>query len=161
MAQQVSILGIGNLLMGDEGFGTHVIRHLEACYSFPEDVTLHDVGTASIYLAPVLEGSDRVMVVDVISSDNPPGTFEFLDGDDIKGRNIQSHMSPHQVGILEIMEICRFRGKAPERLEFFCVVPERIETGVELTPLLQSRVGDMGMEIVKRLKRDGYQIKKA
>lgn len=153
----VAVLGIGNLLMGDEGFGVHVIRHLEQAYAFPDEVQLHDTGTAAIYLAPVLEASNWVMVVDVIKSDKQPGTLEFLNGS-INPKNIQSSMSPHQIGILEIIDICRLRGKAPEKVEFLCVVPRKIAPGIELTDTLKPCVAEIGREIVTRLKKKGYNI---
>jgi len=158
MTKDVAILGIGNLLMGDEGFGVHVIRHLEETYTFPDNVHLHDAGTAGIYLGPLLEDSDWVMVVDVIKSDNPPGTLEYLDDGDISGKNIQTSMSPHQLGILEIIAICKLRGNEPETVDFLCAVPENIALGLELTDTLQQRVAEIGAEIVGRLGRAGYEI---
>ena len=158
MTKDVAILGIGNLLMGDEGFGVHVIRHLEETYTFPDNVQLHDAGTAGIYLGPLLEDSDWVMVVDVIKSDNPPGTLEYLDNSDISGKNIQTSMSPHQLGILEIIDICKLRGNEPETVDFLCAVPENIALGLELTDTLQQRVAVIGAEIVDRLGRAGYKI---
>ncbi len=158
MTKDVAILGIGNLLMGDEGFGVHVIRHLEETYTFPDNVQLHDAGTAGIYLGPLLEDSDWVMVVDVIKSDNPPGTLEYLDDNDISGTNIQTSMSPHQLGILEIIAICKLRGNEPETVDCLCAVPENIALGLELTDTLQQRVAEIGVEIVGRLGRAGYMI---
>ncbi len=155
---KIAVLGIGNLLMGDEGFGVHVIRHLEENYRFPDQVLLHDVGTAGIYLGPVLEEADLVLVIDVISSDNPPGTLEFLDQEMISGRIVQSAMSPHQLGILEIIDICRLRGREPERVEFFCVVPRRIELGLDLTPELQRQVPVVSDRIVQRIREAGYPV---
>ncbi|HEB68154.1 MAG TPA: hydrogenase maturation protease [Desulfobulbus sp.] len=158
MTKNVAILGIGNLLMGDEGFGVHVIKHLEKTYAFPENVHLHDAGTAGIYLGPILEDSDWVMVVDVIKSDNPPGTLEYLDNRAISGKNIHTSMSPHQLGILEIIDICRLRGNEPETIDFLCAVPEDISLGLELTETLQQRVAEIGTEITNRLDRAGYTI---
>lgn len=158
MTKDVAILGIGNLLMGDEGFGVHVIRHLEETYTFPDNVQLHDTGTAGIYLGPLLEDSDWVMVVDVIKSDNPPGTLEYLDNSDISGKNVQTSMSPHQLGILEIIDICKLRGNEPETVDFLCAVPENIALGLKLTDTLQQRVAVIGAEIVDRLGRAGYKI---
>lgn len=158
MTKNVAVLGIGNLLMGDEGFGVHVVRHLEDTYTFPENVHLHDAGTAGIYLGPILEDSDWVMVVDVIKSDNPPGTLEYLDCKAFSGKNIQTSMSPHQLGILEIIDICRLRDNEPETVDFLCAVPENISLGMELSQTLQRRVVQIGTEIVGRLERAGYTI---
>ena len=158
MTKNVAILGIGNLLMGDEGFGVHVIRHLEDTYTFPDNVHLHDAGTAGIYLGPVLEDSDWIMVVDVIESDNPPGTLEYIKSSEMTGKNILTSMSPHQLGILEIIDICRLRGNEPETVDFLCAVPEEVALGLELSTTLQQRVAEIGTEIVTRLERAGYTI---
>ena len=63
--KNAGILGIGNLLISDEGFGVHVVEFLEEHYSFPESVTVLDGGTAGIYMAPFLEEHDPIFVVDV------------------------------------------------------------------------------------------------
>jgi len=157
----MAVLGIGNLLMGDEGFGVHVIRHLEREYRFPDQVRVHDAGTAGIYLGPILEDADHVLVVDVIRSDNPPGSLEFLDSADITGPALQSAMSPHQVGILEIIELCRLRDTAPQRVEFLCAVPERIALGLELSPTLARQVSPVAAEIVARIRRNGLAVEHA
>ena len=157
----VAVLGVGNLLMGDEGFGVHVIHHLQESCRFPETVSLHDVGTAGIYLGPVLEENDRVMVVDVLKSERPPGTLVYLDTDDVATRNIQSAMSPHQLGILEMLDLCRLRGRVPQQVEFLCAVPDQIALGLELSETLQSRVEMISREIVDRLTSDGYIVQHA
>ena len=144
--------------MGDEGFGVHVIKHLEKTFAFPDDIQLHDAGTAGIYLGPILEDSDWVMVIDVIKSTNQPGTLEYLDSREINSKNIQTSMSPHQLGILEIIDICRLRGNEPEQIDFLCAVPEDISLGIELTATLQKRVAEIGNEIVNRLDQAGYTI---
>jgi len=146
--------------MSDEVLGVHVIKHLEDTYTFPESAQLHDAGTAGIYLGPLLEETDWVMVVDVIKSDNPPGTIEYLDDKDITSKNIQTSMSPHQLGILEIIDICRLRGNEPDKVDFLCTVPEDISLGLELTDTLQERVAEISTEIVARLDRAGYMIEK-
>lgn len=158
MNKNVAILGIGNLLMGDEGFGVHVVKHLEETYIFPESVQLHDAGTAGIYLGPTLEEADWVMVIDVIKSNNPPGTLMYLKDSDITSKNIQTSMSPHQLGILEIIDICRLRGNEPDTVDFLCAVPKDISLGIELTDVLKNRVTAIGTEIVARLDREGYTI---
>ena len=156
-----AVIGIGNLLMRDEGFGIHVIRYLEDNYRFPDDVIVIDGGTAGIYLAPAFESARHVIVIDVIALDLPPGTMVQLDYKEMSGKSLTTSMSSHQIGILEILEICRFRGTVPERMDFFCVVPHVVETGLDLSIFLRSRVEDMGKQVVQTLERQGHRIEHA
>jgi len=156
-----AVIGIGNLLMSDEGFGIHVIRYLEKNFRFPEDVNLVDAGTAGIYMAPVFEDVDRAIVVDVIALDLRPGSIVRLSHGDMSGKGVTTSMSPHQIGVLEILEICRFRGTAPERIDFFCSVPERIEAGTGLSSTLSPLVKEIGGLVVDTLRKEGYRIEDA
>ena len=103
--KKIGIVGIGNLICGDEGFGIHTIQYLENNYIFPDKVLLKDAGTAGIYMSPFLEECDPVFVIDVVDIDAEPGSFHFYDMKDVRLGNIQTKMSPHQLGLLEIIEI--------------------------------------------------------
>ena len=157
--KNIGILGIGNLLLKDEGFGVHVIRYLEKNYSFPEQVRMLDGGTAGIYMAPFLEEVDRLIVVAVVGIDSPAGTIFHFNGDELMGANVQMSMSPHQLGLLEVLEICRLRDQAPEEVEFIGVVPEDIETGMGLTELLSDRLLEVVKMILLSLQEEGIDAR--
>jgi hydrogenase maturation protease len=149
---KVGILGIGNLLLMDEGFGVHMIRCLEEQYEFPESVQLMDVGTAGIYMAPVMESVSYLMVIDVVDLKADPGTIHIFSDKDIKNGCIPTKMSPHQLGLLEMLSLCKLRGQAPEKVEFICIVPEKLETGICLSPLLREKVPEVGRIICRKLR---------
>lgn len=158
--KKAGILGIGNLLLSDESFGIHVVEHLEACYTFPDSVTIMDGGTAGIYMAPFLEDHDPILIVDVVNlNDAPPGGIYTFTVEDVKNGNIQTRMSPHQLGILEILDICKLRGIVPETVEFFCVIPKNIAMGLEMSEEVGSQVEKISEKLVERLCRMGYDIK--
>ncbi|MFP3982406.1 MAG: HyaD/HybD family hydrogenase maturation endopeptidase [Desulfurivibrionaceae bacterium] len=148
---QITILGIGNLLLSDEGFGVHVIRHLEASPAVPAGVKLVDGGTAGMYMAQVLEECDRLIVVDILAFDSPPGTIYTLSGKELQGGSLQLRMSPHQLGLLEVMGLCELRGRSPELVEFIGVVPSDLEVGLELSGLLASKVETVAKMVENRL----------
>lgn len=157
--KKAGILGIGNLLLSDESFGVHVVEFLEEHYSFPDSVTVLDGGTAGIYMAPFLEDHDPVFVVDVVNLDNAkPGSLYTFTADDARNGSMQTRMSPHQLGILEILDICKLRGIQPETVEFFCVVPESLATGLEMTDVVSSQVEKISKLLVERLQGMGYDI---
>ncbi len=159
---KIAIIGIGNLLMADEGFGVHVIRHLEDNYVFPKEVSLIDCGTAGIYMAPVFEEAKETLIIDAASINGyPPGTLLQMDHREMTGRQIQSSMSPHQLGVLEVLEICRLREKLPSSIEFLLVIPEKVEPGTRLSNTVEPKVKEVAKIIVRRLKDMGLDVKDA
>jgi hydrogenase maturation protease len=159
--KKVGILGIGNLLLSDESFGIHVVKHLEANYIFPDSVTIMDGGTAGIYMAPFLEDHDPIFIVDVVNLDDAvPGGIYTFSAQDVKNGDIQTRMSPHQLGILEILDICKLRGVVPETVEFFCVIPKNIEMGLEMSEAVGAQVEKISKKLVERLQKIGYEIKR-
>jgi hydrogenase maturation protease len=139
----IGILGIGNLLLGDEGFGVHCVQHIEQCYEIPENIRVFDGGTAGILLAPFIEQCDRLYVLDVIDLEDDPGSVHLFTEEDVRAGDVQTRMSPHQIGMLEILDICKIRGKVPEQVQFITVVPQTLEPGMELSPLIAERVTDV------------------
>ncbi len=131
--EKIGILGVGNLLLGDEGFGVHVIERLQEQYRFPENVELLDGGTAGIMLAPFMEDKDILFVIDVVNLAEKPGTIHVYENKDVRAGNIQTRLSPHQVGLLEILDLCRLRGKAPQRIDMITVVPADLSTKIGLS----------------------------
>lgn len=153
--KQIGIIGIGNLLLTDEGFGVHVLHYIEEHFHFPENVHLMDVGTAAIYMVPFIEEVDSLFVFDVVDMHSPPGTVHCFTGDEVRAGKIQTKMSPHQLGLLEMVDICALRGNVPDELEYICVVPERIETGLDLSPLIAAKIVPVVDILIKKLADRG------
>ena len=158
--KKIGILGIGNLIVGDEGFGVHTINYLNENYIFPDNVNVHDGGTAGIYMSPFLEECDPVYVIDVVDIDAEPGSMHYYSSEDVKAGKISTRMSPHQLGLLEILEVCKLRNAAPEKIEFYCVVPNSLETTIELSDVVAPRVKEIADLILKRLEDDGIKVEK-
>ena len=156
--KKVGILGIGNLIVGDEGFGIHAINYLEENYEFPENVIVKDGGTAGIYMSPFLEECDPVFVIDVVDIDAEPGSMHYYSNEDVKAGKISTRMSPHQLGLLEVLEICKLRDAAPETVEFYCVVPKTLETTTELSDVVAPRVKEIADIVLKRLAEIGVEV---
>ncbi len=153
--KKILVAGAGNILLSDEGFGVHVLRRLKGGYLFPPGVTLYDAGTAGIYMAPVLLEHAAVLFIDAIQSDAPPGTlYLFQDNamEDVAGSFLTS---PHQVGLLDVMALCRLEGWHPSHQAFLGVVPGRLAPGLELSPEVAAKVGEAVEEVVGLLESWG------
>ncbi len=156
--KKAGILGIGNLLLSDEGFGIHTIHYLEQRYTFPYTIRLNDAGTAGIYMAPFLEECDPILVIDVVALDAEPGSVHCFSSKDIGAGAIPGKMSPHQLGLLEMLAICKLRDSQPETVEFFCVVPDDLQTSMDLSPKVAPQVKEVAELVVEWLRQAGHTI---
>ena len=158
--KKIGIAGIGNLLLRDEGFGVHVVQYLQNNYDFPDNVDIQDVGTAGIYMAPFLETCDPVLVIDVVDIQGEPGSFHFFSLADVKAGTFQTRMSPHQLGLLEILEVCKLRGEHPEEVEFYTIIPKELTESIELSDMAEARKVEVAEMIVQRVKDLGVDVRR-
>jgi hydrogenase maturation protease len=126
------VLGIGNLVMSDDGIGVRVIQQLSACFRFPDGVALLDGGTLGLDLLPRLEGVERLLVVDAVDIGKTPGTLARLSGDDVP-IVLETKVSPHQMGLKDLLAVAMLQGFAPLEMVLWGVQPEKIEMGVDLS----------------------------
>lgn len=145
--KRIGILGLGNLLLCDEGFGVHFINYLTEHYVIPDHYSVLDGGTAGIMLAPFMEDVDILFVIDTVALKAEPGSIHCFTDEDVRAGNIQFRMSPHQVGLLEVLELSKLRDKAPEKTEMITVVPYDLSLKTELSQKLRPKIKEV-MEIL-------------
>jgi hydrogenase maturation protease len=155
----IMILGIGNILFSDEGFGIHVIAKLQEIYQFEDNVHVIDGGVLGINLLGVISRPNHLIVVDVIRNKGKPGDLYRLEGDTIPER-IRAKNSLHQVDFLEALTLCQALDKVPETV-ILGVEPEDIETlSTELTPITRSKVNPIIDRVLDEVKRLGGSYRK-
>lgn len=155
---QTLIFGAGNLLCSDEGFGVHFIKYLEEHYCFGEDVELYDGGTLGIMVTHLLEEADRVYLVDVVDAKGEPGdVFRYEKEEFLLGR-LPIKMSPHQIGIQEVLTLSDLRGRTPDQISLFGIIPASYDAGVELSPLLAAKLPELAELVVAELRAAGHQV---
>jgi len=156
----VAIIGLGNLLLGDEGFGVHLIRHLEKSYRFPHGVELVDGGCLGLGLLDHLREKEALILVDVFLSEAPPGTLQIFTWEDLKAFSPAALASAHQIGIKEALYLAELEGLTPSFFKVFALVPERLETGTSLSPSLSKELDRVSSLIVEEVQRLGFVIRK-
>ena len=138
---RVLILGIGNLLWADEGFGIRVVETLHENYSFPDNVEVMDGGTQGIYLVQHVQQADVLVVFDAIDYGLEPGTRKIILGDEVPKFMGAKKMSLHQTGFQEVLAMAEFTGNYPEHLMLVGVQPVELEDfGGSLRPEVQAQV---------------------
>ena len=148
------VLGIGNLIMTDDGVGVKVIHRLQERYSFPGTVALLDGGTLGLDLLPRLEGVKRLVVVDAVVTGGPPGTLVRFTGDEITIA-FRTKLSPHQMGLQDLLLVAELQGFAPEEMVLWGVQPAEIGMGTELTPVVAGQVEPLVAQVLKELEAWG------
>jgi hydrogenase maturation protease len=137
----ILLLGIGNLLWADEGFGVRVIEHLQDRYRFPDNVTLMDGGTQGIYLVEHVQAADVLVVFDAIDYGLPPATLKRIEDDAVPNFLGAKKMSLHQTGFQEVLATAQMLGGYPERLLLIGVQPEELEDyGGSLRPAVKAQI---------------------
>ena len=154
------ILGIGNILLSDEGFGVHFIRHLQQHYRFPTEVELFDGGTLGLLVAHKLEEAGCVYIVDALDLPGEAGTCHRYTKEDFLQNRIPVKLSPHQVGVQEMLVVSELRGFSPAQVHLLGVIPSALSPGIELTPALQQRLAPLAELVVSELHLAGLKVEK-
>jgi hydrogenase maturation protease len=149
------VMGLGNVLMGDDGFGPYVVRVLESRYDFPEEVSVLDVGTPGLDLVPYLSGPEAVVIVDTVKADAPPGTMKRYDREAILKHPPQPRISPHDPGLKETLLTLDFAGQGPRDVTLVGTVPDSVGTGPGLSDPVRAAVGAAVESVLVELERLG------
>ncbi len=155
------ILGVGNLLLTDEGFGVHCIRHLEEHYRFGAEVDLVDGGTLGLLVSHALDDAGRVYVVDAVAASGEPGSCVRYGRAELLLNRIPAKLSPHQVGVQEMLLVSDLRGNCPGEVHLLGVIPAVVEPGTELSPVLRRRLPGFARDLVCELRGLGHRVEDA
>lgn len=152
------IFGAGNLLLSDEGFGVHCIRHLEKNYIFPDSVELYDGGTLGIMVTHKFEEAEQIYILDVIDGEGTPGELRRFEKEDIMLDRIPVKLSPHQIGIQETLLMSELRGFCPERVTLLGVLPVSLDASDQLSATVQGRLEDIARIIIEDLAEQNIAV---
>lgn len=154
MAKTV-VLGVGNILLSDEGFGVRVAEALSQRFRFPDAVEVLDGGTLGIELMRFLDGAQRLILIDAIHG-SEPGSFRIIQGDDVR-LYFQEKVSLHEMGIQEVLASLVVMEKPIAEIVVIGVVPQSLEIGLDLTPLVASRIDEATDSVIRQLHDWGLE----
>lgn len=153
----IRIIGIGNVLMSDDGFGPYVARTLDALYELPQHVHIVDGGTPGLDLAPHLIDADAVILVDTVTADGNAGDLHQFRLTDILKHPPMALLAPHDPGVREALLTVAAAGMGPKDVLLVGVVPEWVATGVELSAAVRSAIEPVIGLITTELARHGVR----
>ena len=141
------ILGIGNLLWADEGFGVRTIEAMHNRYEFDADVCVMDGGTQGIFLLPWVRSATRLLIFDAIDFGLPPATLRLIEGDDVPRYMGAKKVSMHQAGFQEVLSSAQLSGEFPQQLALIGVQPRLLDDyGGSLTAGVKAKI-DPALEL--------------
>ena len=135
------VIGLGNLLLSDEGIGIHIINRLnEKKNRMSSEAELLDLGTGEISLLHAIAGRRKAIIVDCAFMDQEAGTIRKFTLDEIRSVKLLSHLSSHENDPVKIFELSRKLGECPAEVIFFGIQPEHITPENSLSPTLRNRL---------------------
>lgn len=154
--ENIAVLGLGNILLGDEGVGVHAVNTLKCSYELPENVRVIDGGTMGLDLLPFIEGMDKVLVVDAVNFNKEPGSIEVIEDRDIPSF-ISSKLSIHQIGLPDILLASRLIGTMPPKIALIGIQPKTMETGLEMSDVVSMKLETLLNVIIEKLREWGAE----
>jgi hydrogenase maturation protease len=153
----VLVLGLGNVLCGDDGVGVIAVHLLRRVYELPPGARVVDGGTLGLDLLALVAASDRVILVDAVRGDAPAGTVVRIAGDDVRAA-VYERLSPHQVGVADLLAGAALCDSYPKEVTIVGIVPATTELQVGCSPAIASQIDALVDAVLAELRRLGVAL---
>ncbi len=154
MTSRILVLGLGNILLHDEGLGVWVAEALRRRFTFPDSVTVLEGGTLGLDLLPWLVGVDRLLVIDAVRLGRAPGDIVRLEGGEVPAA-LDIKISPHQVGVQDLLAAARLTGLEPPHVVLWGMEAERLDPGTGFSPSVADGLPRLQAMVLDELRRWG------
>jgi len=152
------LLGLGNVLCEDDGLGVLALERLRVGYHWPEEMRLVDGGTLGMALLSTLEEAEEVWILDAVRVDAPPGSLVRLDGDEVEPA-LRERLSPHQIGVADLLDALHWRDRWPASLRVIGLVPQSLGLHVGLSEPIAAGLGVLEEVAVAEVRRAGHAVR--
>ncbi len=152
--RQFLVAGLGNILMGDDGAGPHVIRLLQTSYTFPGNVSVVDLGTPGLSLTSYIAGYDSVIIIDTIRAAGLAGDVCLVDLEKLQSVP-PKRVSPHDPAVHEALMTVQMLGQAPAHMTLVGIIPQQTAMGRGLSHSVESALSKAADQVIELLRRSG------
>lgn len=157
MNSSVLVIGIGNILLTDEGIGVHAASALKKRYSFaPEVVEVIDGGTMGLDLLPLFEGRDKIMIIDAVDFGKEPGYIGIISNDEIPSA-LKTKLSVHHIGLSDVLYAAKLMGIMPSDVCLVGIQPKSIDVGLDMTEEIDGKLDTVIETAASKLNEWGIQ----
>ncbi len=157
LASSCLVLGLGNVLLQDEGVGVYAVEELARRYVIPDNVEVMDGGTSAWELLEPLRGREYVVIADAVNADALPGTLIRLVDEEIPAL-FQTKISPHQVGLSDVLASLKLTGETPEHIILLGMVPQSLKTRLGLSDIVADKLELLVDSLAGELRLLGIRI---
>ncbi len=154
--KKIIVLGLGNILLSDEGVGVKVVQELTEKYEFPQTVEIVDGAVGAFSLLPYIESAKKLLVIDAVLGGEPPGTIYKLKDEDIL-HQIMEKISLHEVSFSDILNLAKLKGNYPEEIVIIGIEPKSLEMSLELSDEVKKNYNKLLNEVLVQLKTWGIE----
>ncbi len=155
---KILVLGIGNLILQDEGLGIQAIQQLQAQFEIPPEIEILDGGTSGMELLTPISDAEQIIILDAVKTGKPAGTIVRLDNEEIP-TFFRTKVSPHQIGLADVLAAATLTDSMPRNLVLFGVEPLEIDLGMELSVPVAEQMPRLIQMIVDELNVMGVILK--
>lgn len=148
---KTTLIGIGNILLGDDGAGVWLVRRLLAGYRFDPEIEILDGGTLGLGLATYVAGTDRLLILDAVASESTPGTVVVLRGPDVPAV-IRTALSAHEASLCDLLAALTLLGTMPREVVAIGIVPQDLAPGVTLSDAVRAGLNEAEQVAVAQLR---------
>ena len=152
----VLVLGLGNILCGDDGAGVVAVHRVRRELELPPSVRVVDGGTLGLDLLALVAASDRVILVDAVRAEGPSGTLVRLAGDEV-AQAVYERLSPHQIGVADLLAGAALCERYPREVVIVGIVPATTELALGCTPTVSAHIPTLVERVVEELRRMGIE----
>lgn len=154
---RIIVLGVGNILLSDEGIGVRAVEKLQRDYDLPPEVVIIDGGTTGMEMLEDLSNADHI-IIDAVRSGKAPASIIRL-ADEQVPVFFKTKLSPHQIGLSDVLATLAFIGEQPGGVTVIGVEPVSLETGMALSPQVEARLPELMELVVTELRELGVVVK--
>jgi hydrogenase maturation protease len=157
VAGRTVVIGVGNLLLRDEGVGIHAVQELQK-RTLPPGVEVIDGGVAGIRLLDFFSGAQKLLLIDAAEMGLEPGSVVRFTPEDVRFQSGALKLSTHDVALPEVLALARTLNQCPSEIIIFGIQPEEISWGTELTPEVRAAVFEVVELVLKEIDPAGTEL---
>ena len=150
MKNRITLLGLGNILLQDEGIGVHVVQAIKDRYSLSPDVELVDGGTMGLDLLPIFQDSRKVLIIDAVDFGKPPGHVGTIEGKNIPSV-LSAKLSVHHIGLSDVLFASTLMNDIPPEVCLIGIQPKNLDVGLDMTPEVRENFDTLVSMAIKKL----------
>lgn len=155
---RIIVLGVGNILLSDEGVGVRAVDKLQRDFVLPAGVEVIDGGTTGMEMLEDLAGADHILIVDAVRSGNAPASIVRIAGEQVPVF-FRTKLSPHQIGLSDVLATLVLTGEQPGGVTVIGVEPVSLETSMALSPQVEAVLPEVVSLVVEELRQLGVVVK--